>query len=388
MTKKIEPGSPGALAFCRVLDLSESIAGQFCGRMLADHGAKVVLVEPPGGSGVRSIGPMRDDAPQESHTFLHLNLGKLSLVVDQATQAGRELLKELARDVDVILVPAGFDRAALHAVNETCCIVTISPFGEDGPLRDWRGSELIYQAMSGMMTQNGDPAREPLYGAGNRASYSAGVAAYIATLAALMGRERLGIAQDVAVDIAHTAASMIYPFALQYAFNGSFETRGNRGVPLVELECTDGFMSMWIKEHQFEAVCRVFGAPGIASDPRFSRPESRRAHFDELTGAFQAVVGDRTAHELVSSLQAHRVVAGCCYRPSQLGPEAPHLRERGYWSVVSTPAGPRHVLGPQFRLSRTPRSPVQPPREVDAAGAMEAVRTSPAAIHPLRESAP
>src|SRR5437868_15370910 len=106
MTDRERAESPSALGFIRVLDLSESIAGQFCGRMLADYGADVTLVEPPEGSATRHTGPFRDGAVEkESLLFEHLNLGKSSVVVDQASAEGRALLLDLARAADVIIVP-------------------------------------------------------------------------------------------------------------------------------------------------------------------------------------------------------------------------------------------------------------------------------------------
>src|SRR5512139_850792 len=108
-----------ALGFIRVLDLSESVAGQYCCRMLADYGADVVLVEPPSGSVVRKMGPFREarGAEAESLLFYHLNLGKSSVVVDLTTDAGKALLSELAKAADVMVVPAGFDRSILRKAN-------------------------------------------------------------------------------------------------------------------------------------------------------------------------------------------------------------------------------------------------------------------------------
>lgn len=342
-----------ALGFIRVLDLAENIAGQFCCRMLADYGAEVTLVEPPGGSATRHQGPFRGTG--ESLLFEHLNLGKNSVVIDQTTVEGRGLLADLAQAADVIIVPAGFDRAALRAANPNSIINTVSPFGEGTPKSHWRGTEMIYQAMSGMMIHNGKSGGEPLYGVGNRASYCAGVAAYDATLAALMVRERTGIAQDIAVDIAHAAASMTYPFALQYSFNGSFEERGMRGQPLIEVKCRDGWIAIWIRVGHFAVVCEQLGLPHLISDPRFAKEDARKANFPALIAEVQAHVADAIGSDIVNALQAKRVVAACCFQPTQLGPEAPHLKVRDFWQSLPSPEGARLALGPQFRMSATPR---------------------------------
>jgi crotonobetainyl-CoA:carnitine CoA-transferase CaiB-like acyl-CoA transferase len=267
-------------------------------------------------------------------------------------------------------VPAGFDRAALRAVNPDCIINTVSPFGEGTPKSHWRGTEMIYQAMSGMMIHNGRHDREPLYGVGNRASYCAGVAAYSATLSALMVRERSGVAQDIAIDIAHVAASMTYPFALQYTYNGSFEERGMRGQPLVEVKCRDGWIAIWIRANHFAAVCEVLGLPELITDSRFAKDADRKANFQEFIAEVQKKVADANGNEVVKALQAHRVVAACCFKPNQLGPEAEHLKLRDFWVTMSTPKGPRLALGPQFRMSRTPRrKPVPAPAPGEARNA-------------------
>ncbi len=347
-----------ALGFIRVLDLSESIAGQFCCRMLADYGADVTLVEPPEGSATRRMGPFREGsgAAPQSHLFEHLNLGKGSVVVDRASAAGRDLLRDLVRAADVVVVPAGLDRSGLRDANPNCIIAVVSPFGEDAPKSHWRGTEMIYQAMSGMMIHNGRHDREPLYGVGNRASYCAGVAAYSSILAALMVRERTGIAQDVAIDIAHVAAAMTYPFALQYSYNGSFEERGMRGQPLIEVKCRDGWIAIWIRANHFATVCDVLGIPEMVSDPRFAGDADRKANFQQFVAEVQNKVADSDGAEIVKALQAKRVVAACCFKPNQLGLDAEHLKVRDFWHVMQTSAGPRLALGPQFRMSRTPRS--------------------------------
>ena len=348
--------APTALGFIRVLDLSENIAGQFCCRMLADYGADVTLIEPPEGSTTRRLGPFREAmGTTESLLFEHLNLGKSSVVMDLTSAAGRRLLFDLAKTADVVVVPAGFDRVALRERYPNCIIHTVSPFGEDTPKSHWRGTEMIYQAMSGMMIHNGHYGREPLYGVGNRASFCAGVAAYSATLAALMVRQRTGVTQDIAVDIAHAAASMTYPFALQYSYNGSFEERGMRGQPLIEVKCTDGWIAIWIRANHFGIVCEQLDLPDLITDPRFAKDADRKANFPAFIAEVQKQVARANGNDIVNRLQAKRVVAACCFQPSQLGLEAEHLKVRDFWQTLLTPKGPKLALGPQFRMSHTPR---------------------------------
>ena len=233
--------SPGrglrALSSLSVLDATESVAGQYCARLLADFGAAVTLVEPPGGSALRTMPPF--DPALGSVAFFHLNLGKTSITLDLATAAGMEEFLHHAVTADVVLLGPGADYARVRKNNPLAVIGTISGFGEDGPYRHWKGGEMIYQALSGMMNNNGLSGQKPLFGCGNRASYAAGVGAYISTMAALVAREQLGLGQDFSHDVAENTSAMAYPIAVQFFYNGSSEVRGGRHVPLGKVTCRD-----------------------------------------------------------------------------------------------------------------------------------------------------
>jgi crotonobetainyl-CoA:carnitine CoA-transferase CaiB-like acyl-CoA transferase len=323
----------------RVEDRSETIAGQYCGRLLADYGADVVLVEPEGGSAVRRMGPTRADG--SSYLFFHLNLGKRT----GPSQPG----------ADIVLLPAGFDRQSLpeDARRITC---TISGFGDDGPRAHWKGGELIYQALSGVMYRNGDPKRAPLYGAGHRASYVAGTAAYASVLAAVHARYRTGRGQHCSVDVTETAASMTYALATQFLYNGVPEWRTEpQNLPSGVLQCSDGWVSIFIYAYRWRGACEALGLAWMADDPRYATAEARMENWPEVIARFQEVSRDMTCEDFIARLQAHDQVAGKAMRPSELI-ALPHLVERRYWQTVDTPSGPRTFLGPAFRMERTPRT--------------------------------
>ena len=343
-----------ALNGLRVLDASESIAGQYCGRMLADYGAEVTLIEPPTGSALRRREPF--DGNDDSLLFFNLNLGKHSVSLDPMVPSGRKILFDLVKAADVVLVGPGLDRGALQDANPKAVVALVSGFGETGPLAQWGANEMIYQALSGMMKHNGELDREPLYGCGDRASYSAGVATYVAVLAALFARRRVGKGQSISVDIAETASAMSYPLQLQYIYNGSLEARGDQKLPLGKVKCRDGWMTFWIFDDRWEAACRAFDVAHLIEDPRFAKPADRIRNWAALTAILQEKVAQRAAEDVVEEIQAAGVVAGKAYRPSDFKTGCAHLHERGYWQSVSTERGEQPMLGPQFRMSRTPRS--------------------------------
>jgi crotonobetainyl-CoA:carnitine CoA-transferase CaiB-like acyl-CoA transferase len=349
-------GMGDALEGLRVLDLSESVAGQFCCRMLADFGAEVTLVEPPQGSSLRSMPPF-DPQPNGlgSLLFFHLNLGKHSIALDHRSSEGWNKLLSLAASADVVVVGPGIDRAALERANPNCVVALVSDFGEDGPYQHWRGSEMIFQALSGMMQVNGSAGREPLYGVAHRASCATGVGAYITILSALYARGRIGRGQQVAIDVAMNTSSMAPPSSLEFAYSRMKDPRGERRSPFCVVKCSDGWVSIWVHLHIWSAFCAELDLKEIEHDPRFAKGKERQDNWAVFTQVVQDKVRNWTTDELMDRLLRARVAAAKAYSPSQLFHASPHLAERKYWESVETASGPRPILGAPFRMSKSPR---------------------------------
>jgi crotonobetainyl-CoA:carnitine CoA-transferase CaiB-like acyl-CoA transferase len=361
---------PAALQNLQVLDCSETIAGQFCARMLADYGAEVTLLEPPGGSAIRSVGPFDPASRGESLLFFHLNLGKRSLALDVATPDGEALLDRLLARADVAIVGRTANVAAQSAAHPDCVFCVVSGFGSDGPWRDWQGGEIVYQALSGMMNHNGISSREPLFGCGQRASHAAGIAAYIAVLAALHARPQSG-GQIVAIDVAETASSMWYPYPLIHAYSGWLEQRGERGQPVGQVKCSDGdWVCFWVRGEQWAAACVAIGRPELTRDPRFATTVERQKHWQTALVIFQEWAAARTADAFLAEWRANRLIGAKAARATELFTNDPHLRARGYWESVQTATGARPILGPQFRMSETPRMVRGPAPAYEPEGAM------------------
>ena len=346
----------GALSGLRVLDLSDSIAGQFGCRMLADFGAEVILIEQPSGSVTRTMppfDPVKDGLG--SLLFFHLNLGKQSVVIDRATDHGRAQLLELVKTADAIIVGLDADRDALREANPQAVVALVSDFGDDGPFRHWRGSEMIFQALSGMMYVNGAGDREPLYGVGHRAQYASGVGLYISVLAGLFARKTTGQGQQIALDVAMNTSSMAPPATVEYAYSKMQDPRGERRSPFMVVKCTDGWVSIWVHLHVWAGFCKAANIAELEQDPRFAKGKERQDNWAALTAHVQASVRDMTGDELLDRLLKERVAAAKAYTPMQLWNGTPHLLERHYWESVKTLVGPQPILGAPFRLSRTPR---------------------------------
>ena len=162
----------GLLGDVRVLDLSQDIAGSFCARLLADYGAEVLKVEPPGGAVLRRMGPFyKDDPhPEKSLPFLVLNLNKLGVTLNIESEGGKRIFKELARDTDVIvetykpgyMASMGLAHDQLEKLNPGLVLTSITPFGQYGPYSRYEGEEIVSYAMGAIMSISGTRDRAPL----------------------------------------------------------------------------------------------------------------------------------------------------------------------------------------------------------------------------------
>ena len=342
---------PTALDDLRVVDFSDSVGGQYCGRLFADFGADVLLLEPEDGSPIRGMPPFSASDDRLSLGFWHLNTGKRGLTADWRDPKGRSRLEALLTTADVAILPNDVNGEEVEAINPYCVAVSVSAFGKNGPLAHWKGPEIVLQALSGMMNNNGEFGREPLFGVGERASFAAGLAAYVGAMTAIHARRLAGLGQTISVDAAETAAAMCFPYVLQHIYNGSVHSRRDYTIPAGQVRCSDGWVCIWIYNHRWQAMCAALGLLEIEHDPRFVDPATRRRNWDTLFAVIQGKAASLEAEELVARLQAAQVIAAKAYRPSeQFG--SSHLKGRGYWEA----ADGRVMLGPPFRLSVTPRA--------------------------------
>lgn len=340
----------GALQGLVVADLSGGVAGQYCGKLMAGHGARVVLVEPPAGAATRFLPPMLPTGPaaQRSLLFRHLNQGKDSVVIDVDTDAGRELLAGVLDRADVVVR----DRdAATPPLAETVVDCEIADFPADGPYRGWRGTEMIHQALAGYMNASGHPDRRPLYGVGRRAYYTCGVTAYISVLAALYERTRSGLGQRVGATVFESAAAVGQNFVSQYNYNRTYETRARYAGLLAALRCRDGWVVLF-PTRDWAALCRIFDAEGLVDDPRLGATEPAAGYGEAVARAFEDRALSMTADELVERAQRGRISAEKVTSVEQLV-QSRQWRERDMWRTVGDPRSGRteRGLAPTVRIA-------------------------------------
>jgi crotonobetainyl-CoA:carnitine CoA-transferase CaiB-like acyl-CoA transferase len=358
-----------ALAGLRVLDLSEGVAGPYCTRLLGDFGASVVKVEPPHGDWTRGVGPFPGDVPhrETSARFLHLNTNKRGIALDLDAPADRGVLGDLAARADVLVESFGhgtpgrsrLDAERLAEKHPRLVVVSVTPFGLTGPYRDHPATDFTITAMSGLLLATGEPDREPLTGAGPRASYVTGYMAYLATLAALRARRRTGRGQQVDISALESTAAILENFTTMSAYTGEDWRRvGDRRTvfhPASIYRCRDGYVQLYpIREEQWQRFCRVIGRPDLATDPRYAMNVDRVPRADEIDRELAPWLAERTKAEIERVCQAERIPVAMVADPADLA-TSPHLAARSFWARATHPvAGTLTYPGAPFRLPLTP----------------------------------
>ncbi|BCW90840.1 Formyl-CoA:oxalate CoA-transferase [Alphaproteobacteria bacterium SO-S41] len=345
MTKLVRP----ALAGIRVVDLTMSIAGQYCGRLLADYGAEVVLVEPETGSPTRGLWPKtsKRQAPENSLLFRHINTGKRSVIV------GSDEVRKLCADADIILVEAP-DRQALGEI-PGAIVCSVSDFGTTGPYRDWLGGEMIQHALSGVMHTTGAFDREPLYGVGQRSAYAAGVTAFTTVLTALYVRERSGLVQDVETTVSEACAAMGQQVVTQYSFTQTYAVRGKYegGGMMAQIQLKDGWIIMWVQRN-WPAICEIFDMREAVNDPRFADFVTLQRHWLEAVAIIEEKSKKKTVADVFDPLQEAKFCVAAISTPAEvLSGNQFSVRD-----MLRKPAGEPDMtaLGPVFRTTTPHRA--------------------------------
>jgi crotonobetainyl-CoA:carnitine CoA-transferase CaiB-like acyl-CoA transferase len=277
----------GPLQGIRVLDFTRVLAGPAAALALADLGAEVLKVEPPGtGDETRVFPPFRDEV---SHYFLSVNRGKKSIVVDLKTEAGVALVKDLAAQCDILIEnyrPGVMDRlglgyAALSATNPRLIYCAISGFGMTGPLRDRPSFDIVLQALSGALSVNGEPGRAPTKLGIPLGDLVGGINGPIGILAALYERSVTGRGRLLDVSLFDGMIGMLGYLAQLAFFTGEDpKPQGSEHpnlVPYGAFPAQDGSIIIACLTNSFwERICQALGTPDWILDPRFDTLEKRR----------------------------------------------------------------------------------------------------------------
>ena len=333
----------------RVLDLGPGIAPSFCAKLLADYGAEVVKIEPPGiGDPARRKGPFAGNAPhpEKSIPFLYINTGKRGVTLDYSGPSGQAILNRLLADADVLVeghspsqtAESPLDYETLSRAHPRLVVTSVTPFGQDGPYRDFQATDIIACAMSGLMYHSGDSDREPLRNALDQSLYVAGANAAAATLAAVFVRLSSGIGQRVDVSIAECLASHLAQPVPYYNYMGADKGRRPvRGSGFEELmPARDGYVVPSVQGSQpWETVAGLIGLEEL-HDPKFAAGTGRIAHGEELKALLIQGLAQWDRLPLFLASGERRLVFGMAQDAGDLI-ACPHLQARGFFREIDHP---------------------------------------------------
>jgi crotonobetainyl-CoA:carnitine CoA-transferase CaiB-like acyl-CoA transferase len=313
------------LAGLKVLDLSRILAGPFAGQTLADLGATVIKVEAPGGDDTRTWGPpfiARGDDRTAAY-FYAANRGKKSVVADFTMPEGRDFVRSLAAEADVLLenfkvgglAKYELDYPALSALNPRLVYCSITGFGQDGPYAERAGYDYMIQGMSGLMSITGTPDGEPQRVGVAVADLFSGLYAVIGILAALRQRDETGRGQHVDIALLDCATAMLANQAMNYLATGTAPGRtGNAHpniVPYQVFPVADGDVIVATgNDGQYRRFCEVVGRPALAADPAYATNRDRVTRRDTLVPLLAEATRAWRRDDLLAALHRVGVPAG------------------------------------------------------------------------------
>jgi len=308
---------PGPLDGIRVVDLTAMVSGPMATAVLADQGADVIKVEPPGtGDLIRQIGCSRGGL---SAIFSTLNRNKRSLVLDLGEPRGLAVLLDLVASADVfvqnfrpgVAEQMGIGEAALRRVAPGLVYVSISGFGETGPYARRRVYDIVIQALSGMAASQADPRTGvPELVRNIVADKATALVAAQAITAALFARERGAGGQHVRLAMLDAAIAFLWPDVMQeHTYLGPGTTPPASLAGFLSVRATaDGFMTIFaIADQEFEGLCRALGRPELLHDERFRDTAGRFRHADVLAAILDEITRSRTTASWCQRLEAEDV---------------------------------------------------------------------------------
>jgi succinate--hydroxymethylglutarate CoA-transferase len=362
----------------RVVDFTRVIAGPLCTQILSDMGADVIKIEnPDGGDDTRKgAGPRAGGPTGESHFFMTFNRGKKSVALDFTKPDGQKIVRKLLEKADVViqnfrpgvLNRYGLDYTALHEAYPRLIYVSISAYGQTGPLSDRPGFDPVLQAESGMMSVNGEANGEGLRHAIAIVDTMTGIHAVAAINAALYARDATGHGtgkgQHIDLALYDTALASLGNLGSYYLIGGDQPRRAGNGhfasAPNSSFETANGKIYMAVANQKlFVDTCKAMGHPEWATDPRFAAIADRVANKPLLTKMMEDVLKTDTKENWA---QKFRHLPAGPIRTMKEALDEPEVKRRGMLKTYKhARVGEVPLIGSNYRFSDTPVDDSRPP---------------------------
>lgn len=358
----------GPLAGIKVLELSRTLAGPFCGMQLADMGAEVIKVEQPGtGDETRSFVPPEING--ESCYFMSLNKNKRGLTLNLKTEEGQRIVKQLAAESDVLIenfrngtmekFGLGYD--VLKEMNPRLVYCAVSGFGRTGPLKDEPAYDLLMQGFGGLMSVTGESGRPPVKVGFSIVDLSTGLYAALGIVLALLAREKTGKGQYIESSLLETVVSLS-----NYLGQGVLATNKAPGrfgsahpsiVPYQAFETKDGYVIIAVpNDGLWKKMCGALNLHELKNHPKYATSANRVNHREELISILTEYTKNKHSDEIIERLKHAGVPSGPIYDLAQVLAH-PQVQHRNMIQEVEHPAiGTMKMLGIPIKLSDTPGS--------------------------------
>jgi len=356
----------GLLSPYRVLDLTNE-RGVFCGKLLGDLGADVIKVEKPGGDPARSIGPFFKDIPdpEKSLFWFAYNTSKRGITLDIDTTAGRDLFRKLARSTDFLIesfAPGymenlGLDYRSLSEINKGIIMVSITPFGQTGPYKDYKATDIICWALGGASYISGDPSRAPVRISHVPQSYLHGsVDGAIGAMMALYNRGITGEGQHVDVSIQESMERVAYPAHINWDLNRRVFQRVGSAIRIpphgirtrTVYPCKGGAVNFYLFGGKSgarwnPALVEWMESEGMATEllrgidwEKFDYTKASQEDVDQIEGSIVDFFMTHTKEEISQEGFKRRIPLGPVATAKGIMENA-QLISRGYWVEVEHP---------------------------------------------------
>jgi crotonobetainyl-CoA:carnitine CoA-transferase CaiB-like acyl-CoA transferase len=356
----------------RVLDLTSSV-GAMCGKLLGDLGMDVIKVEPPRGDPTRGEPPFArgHNHREGSLRFAYLNAGKRSITLDFGTAQGRKLLLDLVERADVVvedfspgyLAGLGLGYDALLDRQSKLILVSVSGFGQDGPYAHFKATDLIGNAMGGLLYISGDPKMTPCNPPETQAFYYASLFASYGVMLALWQRETRGIGAWIDASV-QASMALHEHVAFNYSAEGRVMKRAGsqhqHNAPANLFQCKNGWISLFVTQTHWPLLLKVWPDhdPDL-DDPKWINSNLRRQHADYINAQVTSFTLQFAKEDLAELMQKNGIPGLPVNSPSDFMKD-PHIQARGFFANVSHPVlGTFAQPGSPFMVDgqRSPPSP-------------------------------
>jgi crotonobetainyl-CoA:carnitine CoA-transferase CaiB-like acyl-CoA transferase len=364
----------GPLTGYRVLDLGGPLS-LHCTKLLADMGADVIKIEAPSGDVSRRVPPFKDDAPhlEKSLYFLHFNTNKRGITLDVEKPDGRAILLELCKKADVIIETHRPSRAKelgltyqdFSAVNPAVIVASITPFGQNGPWKEYKANDMAGIALGNLLYLAGEPGEPPLQPPGEIAYGMASTYGAFGIAVALYHRLDSGKGQHIDVSMHECAGHIAGYFIPNYGYTGDKPARASRKGEETDLydpyKTKNGYARIFIiPVEQWRRLVEWMGSPPSISGPEFEKMAYRRKHPEIVVGAIAEFCARHTKEELYEEGQKRRIAVTPINTAGEFV-EMEQTKARGLFVDMDHPViGKYKQFGPVPTLMETPGGVFRP----------------------------